>query len=56
MGILNYLKTQGNIGWKANSRIDYFIRFINDQKFMENLIRSGCKVLQFGIESGFFGL
>jgi len=52
MGILNYLKTQGNIGWKANSRIDYFIKFINDQKFMENLIRSGCKVLQFGIESG----
>ena len=52
MGILNYLKTRGDIGWKANSRVDYFVKFINDQKFMEILIQSGCKVLQFGIESG----
>lgn len=49
--IMDYLVSKP-IGWKANSRIDYFKNFIKDDHFIKKLINSGCKVLQFGIESG----
>jgi radical SAM superfamily enzyme YgiQ (UPF0313 family) len=41
-----------NVGWKTNSRINYFYKKIDDTKFMEKLLLSDCNVLQFGIESG----
>ncbi len=50
--VMDYLVSRPNIGWKANSRIDYFKRFIKDEHFMKKLIDSGCRVLQFGVESG----
>ena len=49
--ILTRLKKY-NIGWKANSRIDYFKKIIYDERFMNLLEGSQCHVLQFGIESG----
>lgn len=39
-----------NIGWKANCRIKYLID--KNQSFLEMLEKSGCRVLQFGVESG----
>ncbi len=39
-----------NIGWKANCRIKYLLD--KDQSFLEMLEKSGCRVLQFGAESG----
>ena len=50
--IIKYLSTVPDTGWKANSRIDYFSRFITDDTFMSKLVDSGCRHLQFGIESG----
>jgi anaerobic magnesium-protoporphyrin IX monomethyl ester cyclase len=51
-GIVNFLILERDIGWKANSRIDYFRRLVEDLEFMEMLVLSGCKMLQFGVESG----
>lgn len=39
-----------NIGWKANCRINYLLN--KDETFLARLEKSGCKLLQFGIESG----
>jgi len=39
-----------DIGWKANCRISYLID--KDLSFFDMLEKSGCKVLQFGVESG----
>lgn len=50
--IIHGLANVTDVGWKTNSRINYFYRLINDTKFMESLLESGCKVIQFGIESG----
>ncbi len=50
--IVRRLIQEGNIGWKANSRISYFSRLAEDEALMGSLIESNCKVLQFGIESG----
>jgi radical SAM superfamily enzyme YgiQ (UPF0313 family) len=50
--IMNYLISRPDIGWKANSRIDYFKLLKKDDNFMKKLINSGCRVLQFGVESG----
>lgn len=50
--ILEFMSSKQNISWKANSRIDYFEKLLNDMKFMDLLVNSGCKVLQFGVESG----
>lgn len=50
--ILSYLKGLPEVGWKANSRIDYFKKLSHNQTFMELLVESGCHTLQFGIESG----
>ncbi len=50
--ILKYLLENGNLRWKANSRINYFRNLVFDNDFMMDLIKSGCSVLQFGIESG----
>lgn len=41
-----------NVGWKTNSRINYFYKLVDDKEFMKKLLLSGCSVLQFGIESG----
>lgn len=41
-----------NIGWKANSRISYFLKLVDDADLMHSIEDSNCKVLQFGIESG----
>ena len=38
------------IGWKANCRIEYLIN--KDTSFFEMLENAGCKLLQFGVESG----
>ena len=40
------------IGWKANSRLSYFKKLINDKKTMNLIMASQCHLLQFGIESG----
>ena len=50
--VVSALQRRKNVGWKANSRIDYFKKYVYDKVFMGMLVRSGCKVLQFGIESG----
>ena len=39
-----------NIGWKANCRISYLLN--KDSAFLKMLEKGGCKVLQFGVESG----
>jgi radical SAM superfamily enzyme YgiQ (UPF0313 family) len=52
MAIMEYLTRAPRIGWKANGRVNYFIRFLKDRDFMQALTSSGCAVLQFGIESG----
>jgi len=39
-----------DIGWKANCRISYLVD--KDLNFFSMLEKSGCKVLQFGVESG----
>lgn len=39
-----------DIGWKANCRIKYLLN--KDQAFLEMLEKAGCKMLQFGVESG----
>jgi radical SAM superfamily enzyme YgiQ (UPF0313 family) len=41
-----------NVGWKTNSRINYFYNLVDNEQFMDNLLTSRCKVIQFGIESG----
>lgn len=51
-GIISGLSHFKGLGWKGNSRIDYFLKLIDNKKFMEKLVSSGCRVLQFGIESG----
>lgn len=40
------------LGWKANSRLSYFKKLVNDSEIMKLIIDSHCHVLQFGIESG----
>lgn len=50
--VINYLKSKPNIGWKASGRISDFSKLLEDKTFAENLSQSGCKILQFGIESG----
>lgn len=42
--------SMNNIGWKANCRIKYLLN--KDQSFLEMLEMAGCRVLQFGVESG----
>jgi radical SAM superfamily enzyme YgiQ (UPF0313 family) len=39
-----------NIGWKANCRISYLLN--KETSFLKMLEKGGCKVLQFGVESG----
>ncbi len=39
-----------SIGWKANCRIKYLLD--KDQSFLKMLENAGCKMLQFGVESG----
>lgn len=39
-----------NIGWKANCRIKYLLE--KDRSFLKMLENAGCKMLQFGVESG----
>jgi len=39
-----------DIGWKANCRISYLVD--KDLNFFGMLEKSGCRVLQFGVESG----
>lgn len=41
---------KNNIGWKANCRIKYLLN--KDQTFLKMLENAGCKMLQFGVESG----
>jgi len=50
--IVRFLMTFDTVGWKANARINYLARYIEDKDFMRNLVESGCAVLQFGVESG----
>lgn len=50
--IVEYLKTLPNVGWKANCRIDLFLRYTQKEGTIKKLIDSGLKVIQFGIESG----
>lgn len=40
------------LNWKTNSRINYFAKFLNVPSFMKKLVKSGLKVVQFGVESG----
>jgi anaerobic magnesium-protoporphyrin IX monomethyl ester cyclase len=49
--ITNFLKNK-NVGWKANSRIDYFYKLMEDHSTIKSIIDSNCRTLQFGIESG----
>ncbi len=53
--IIEYLSRQSSrspIGWKANCRIDFMLKKIEDKKFMNSLRSSHCHLLQFGAESG----
>lgn len=50
--IIEYMRRVQNVGWKANSRISYFAKLVKNKKFMNSIMKSNCKVLQFGIESG----
>lgn len=50
--IIEYMKNVRNMGWKANSRISYFAKLLQDKNLMNSIMESNCKVLQFGIESG----
>jgi len=50
--IVDELERMNYIGWKANSRLSYFEKLSEDEKIMNKLVESHCKVLQFGIESG----
>ena len=50
--IINGLTGITDIGWKTNSRVNYFYKVVDDARFMGSLLNSGCKVIQFGIESG----
>lgn len=52
MEIIGFLEKTPEVGWKANSRIDYFKKLVCDRDFMDLLVNSGCHTLQFGIESG----
>ena len=52
MAIMEYLTCAPRIGWKANGRVNYFVRHLKDRDFMQALTSSGCAVLQFGVESG----
>ena len=49
--IQNFLANR-NIGWKGNSRINYFNTLVDDKNFMSMLLVSGCSTIQFGLESG----
>lgn len=50
--IIHGLSDIKKVGWKTNSRINYFYKLIDDTKFMDSLLASRCKIIQFGIESG----
>lgn len=50
--IIDYMRCIQNVGWKANSRISYFAKLVKNKTFMNSIMKSNCKVLQFGIESG----
>jgi radical SAM superfamily enzyme YgiQ (UPF0313 family) len=50
--IVEGLICRRDIGWKANSRINYFYKLASDKQFMNGLLCSNCKLIQFGIESG----
>ena len=50
--IIEYMRRVQNVGWKANSRISYFAKLVKNKAFMNSILKSNCKVLQFGIESG----
>lgn len=52
VGIVRFLTSFDTVGWKANARINYFARYIEDKDFMRELVESGCAVVQFGVESG----
>jgi radical SAM superfamily enzyme YgiQ (UPF0313 family) len=49
--ILRFLGNM-NVGWKGNSRVNYFNSLVDDENFMNTLIASGCSTIQFGLESG----
>lgn len=40
------------ISWEANSRLTHFRAGWIDDDFMEKIVKSGCKQLRFGVESG----
>ena len=44
------IKRKIKISWQAGCRIDYFARY--DNSFIDLLIKSGCRKLNFGLESG----
>lgn len=50
--ILNILSPFDSVGWKANSRIDFFLKHITDTNFMRSIENTNCSTLQFGVESG----
>lgn len=50
--IIKWIETFGEIGWKANGRVNHLKKFIEDDASLKTLLNSNCKVLQFGIESG----
>lgn len=50
--IITHLSSKSTIGWKANSRIDYFYSIVQNESLINKIVESGCHTLQFGIESG----
>jgi anaerobic magnesium-protoporphyrin IX monomethyl ester cyclase len=50
--IMRFVMGFDTVGWKANARINYFTGYVEDRGFMQELVDSGCAVLQFGVESG----
>jgi anaerobic magnesium-protoporphyrin IX monomethyl ester cyclase len=50
--ILVFLKEKVSIGWKSNCRIDLMLKILSEETFISLILESGCKILQFGVESG----
>jgi radical SAM superfamily enzyme YgiQ (UPF0313 family) len=50
--IIDGLTDIRGVGWKTNSRVNYFYKLVDDTQYMSSLLKSRCKVIQFGIESG----
>jgi len=50
--IVDYILEKHNFKWEATCRVNYFRKDLIDDEFLRKLVKSHCKQLRFGIESG----